>query len=142
MEYRCRGRASTLARSPAAASSARIPVTSSPSAARRPASVCLTSAEHPLVRLGGEGGERQVLHLPLVVVQPEPLGERHEQLHGRAGDPLALLPLGVVAEGAQVVHPVGELDDEDAQVDRGGEDHLAERLAPRRGRPTWTRRAW
>jgi hypothetical protein len=86
-------------------------------------------AEDPLVRLGGEGRERQVLDLPLVVIQPEPLGERHEQLHGRPGDPLALLPLGVVAQGAQVVHAVGELDDEDPQVDRGGEDHLAERLA-------------
>ena len=82
----------------------------------------------PLVRLGREVGERQVLHLPLVVIQPEPLRERNQELHRGPGDPLALLPLGVGRQGPQVVHPVGQLDDQDSQVDGGGDDHLLEGL--------------
>ena len=31
-------------------------------------------------------------------------------------------------QGPQVVHPVGQLDDQDPQVDGGGDDHLLERL--------------
>ena len=82
-----------------------------------------------LLRL--EHGEDQVLQFPKVGVQSEPPRERDEKFQRGPGDPLAFLPLRVEPQGAHVVHPVSELDDQHAQVNGRGHDHLAERLGLR-----------
>ena len=65
--------------------------------------------------LGLEGLEGQVLELPLHLPDPEPLGERRVDLHRLAGDALLLLAREAV-QRAHVVEPVGELDQDDADV--------------------------
>ena len=80
-----------------------------------------------LVALRVQGGEGEVLELPLDRVHAQPVGQRGEHLERLAG--LALL-LGrrQEAQRAHVVQPVGELDDQHAGVARHRHDHLADRL--------------
>ena len=78
-------------------------------------------------RLGLEHLEREVLELPLDLPDPEPLRQRGVDLHRLAGDPLLLLRLEV-AQGAHVVEPVGELDEDDADVVGHRQEHLPDVL--------------
>ena len=71
--------------------------------------------------------EPQVLELELDVVEPEPLGDRRVDLERLAGDrPAPRRRHG--RDGAHVVHAVGELHQDDAQVAHHRQQHLAERL--------------
>ena len=82
--------------------------------------------EHP-VALRIERTEAEVLELELHRVEAEPLGERGVDVERLAGDGAA--PLGRHrADGAHVVQPVGELDEDDAQVAHHRQQHLAERF--------------
>ena len=82
--------------------------------------------EHP-VALRIERAEAEVLELQLHRVEAEPLGERGVDVERLAGDGAA--PLGRHrADGAHVVQPVGELDEDDAQVAHHRQQHLAERF--------------
>ena len=84
-----------------------------------------------VVDLGVEGGEREVLELPLEGVHAEPVGQRREDLERLAG--LALLRLLLeVAQRAHVVQPVGQLDHEHPDVAAHRHDHLADGLRLRR----------
>ena len=67
--------------------------------------------------------EREVLELPLHLVDPEPVRERRVHLERLAGL-LHLLLLAEVLDRAQVVEPVGELDQDDADVLGHRHDHL------------------
>ena len=78
-------------------------------------------------RLGLEGLEREVLELPLDLPDPEPLGQRRVDLHRLAGDALLLLDRQR-AQRAHVVQPVGELDEDDADVLRHRQEHLPDVL--------------
>ena len=80
-----------------------------------------------VVDLGVERRERQVLELPLDGVHAEPVRERRIDLEGLVGLALGRL-LADVAPRAGVVQPVGELDDEDADVAGHRDDHLAHGL--------------
>ena len=80
-----------------------------------------------VVDLGVEGGEGQVLQLPLDGVHAEPVGQRRVDLERLVGLALGRLARDV-APGAGVVQPVGELDDEDADVAGHRDDHLAHGL--------------
>jgi hypothetical protein len=92
--------------------------------------VWCTLGHHPrnlVVALGVQGGEGQVLELPLHGVHAQPVRQRGEDLQHLAR--LALLLLArQVAQGAHVVQPVGQLDDQDPDVARHGDDHLAHGL--------------
>ena len=68
-----------------------------------------------------QGGEREVLELPLDRVDAEAVRERRVDLEGLLGL-LDLLLLGHRAERAHVVQAVGELDQDDPDV-RGHRDH-------------------
>ena len=71
--------------------------------------------------------EGQVLELPLHVPDAEARGERRVYLHRLPGDaPLVFLLQR--PERAHVVEAVGELDDDDAQVLRHRQEHLAQVL--------------
>ena len=68
--------------------------------------------------------EREVLELPLELVDPEPVRERRVDLERLLGL-LHLLLLAQVLDRAHVVEPVGELDQDHAHVLRHRHDHLA-----------------
>ncbi len=74
-----------------------------------------------------QGLEREVFQLPLEFLHAEAVRERRVDLQGLGRDP-ALLRLGEDAEGAHVVQAVGELDQQDADVARHRDDHLADVL--------------
>ena len=78
------------------------------------------------VALGVQGGEGQVLELPLELLDPEPVRQRRVDVEGLLGG-AALLPLRHHRHRAHVVEPVGELDDEHPPVRRHGHEHLAHR---------------
>ena len=78
------------------------------------------------VALGVEGGEGQVLELPLELLDAEPVGQRRVDVEGLLGR-APLLPLRHHGDGAHVVEPVGQLDDEDPPVVGHGHEHLAHR---------------
>jgi hypothetical protein len=78
-----------------------------------------------VVQLGVEGGEGEVLDLPLEGVHAEPVGQRCVDLQRLACDALTL---GVITESPHVVEAVGELDDEDPDVLRHRDHHLADGL--------------
>ena len=80
-----------------------------------------------LVGLGLEHLEGQVLELPLDLPDAQALGERRVDLGGLARD-AQLLVDGQRAQRAHVVQPVGELDEDDADVLRHGQEHLADVL--------------
>ena len=84
-------------------------------------------AREPAVGLRLEDLEAEVLELPLELPDAQALGERRVDLRGLAGDALLLLD-GQGAQGAHVVEPVGELDEDDADVLRHGQEHLADVL--------------
>ena len=68
--------------------------------------------------------EGEVLELPLERVDAEPVRERRVHLE-RLARLLHLLLAAQVLDRAQVVQPVGELDQDDADVLRHRDDHLA-----------------
>ena len=76
------------------------------------------------VALGVQRGEGEVLELLLDLLHAEAVRERRVDVEGLAGDAL-LLPLRQGGQGAHVVEPVGELDDEDPEVLRHRHQHLA-----------------
>ena len=77
--------------------------------------------------LGLEDLEREVLQLPLDLPDPEALGQRRVDLHRLAGDAELLLGRQPV-QGPHVVEPVGELDEDDPDVLRHRQQHLADVL--------------
>ena len=66
----------------------------------------------------------EILELPLEVVDAEPVSKRRVDLE-RLLRLLDLLLLAEVAERMHVVQSVTELDEDDADVGRHGDDHLA-----------------
>ncbi len=68
--------------------------------------------------------ERKVFELPFQCMDPEPVSERRVHLECLACL-LRLLRPRLVFDRAHVVEPVGELDEDDANVLRHGNDHLA-----------------
>jgi hypothetical protein len=68
--------------------------------------------------------EGEVFQLPLDLVDAEPVGERRVDLERLLGL-LHLLLLAEVLDRPHVVQPVGELDQDDADVLRHRDDHLA-----------------
>ncbi len=80
--------------------------------------------EH-LVAVGVQRPEAQVLELELHRVQAEALGDGGVDFQGLAGR-AAALHRRHDAQGAHVVHAVGELDHDDADVAHHGQQHLAE----------------
>jgi hypothetical protein len=83
------------------------------------------------VDLGLDHRERQILQFPLDRVHAQPVGQRGIDLQGVARD-ANLLVLAQRADGAHVVQPVGQLDDQDADVAAHRDDHLADGLGLRR----------
>jgi hypothetical protein len=80
------------------------------------------------VGLGLELLEREQLHLAHVLVHPHPLGERGVDVHRLAGDALALLGALDEVQRAHVVQPVGELDQQHADVLAHRQQELAQVL--------------
>ena len=76
------------------------------------------------VAAGMQGGEGQVLELPLDVLDAEAVGQRGVDVEGLLGAAL-LLPLGHGRDGLHVVEPVGQLDQQDPGVLGHGDQHLA-----------------
>jgi hypothetical protein len=126
MEYRCFGRPTTSATPP---SRSRVRAASRPSSIALPlAATRLDQARDLAVRPGVERLERQVLELPLDLLDAEAVRERRVDLEGLGRDPS--LPVGREhRERAHVVQPVGELDEQDADVARHRDDHLADVLS-------------
>ena len=80
------------------------------------------------VGVGLELLEGERLHLAHELVHADPLGERRVDVHRLAGDAQPLR-LGLdVMEGAHVVQPVGQLDQQHADVARHGEEEFAQIL--------------
>jgi len=69
----------------------------------------------------------EVLQLGLHPLDPEPAGDGSVDLSRLPGDALLLL-LWHVAQGPHVVEPIRQLDEDDPDVPRHGQDHLAEVL--------------
>ena len=80
-----------------------------------------------LVPVGIEGAKSQVLQFQLDGVQAEALRDGGVDLEGLAGD-AAALDRGHDPQRAHVVHAVGELDHDDADVAHHRQQHLAETL--------------
>ncbi len=76
------------------------------------------------VLLGLQVQQHHVVQVALEGLDAEPVAERDQYLQGLAGD---ALPGGGRAdpEGAHVVQPVGQLDDQDPDVLAGRDDHFA-----------------
>ena len=85
--------------------------------------------EH-LVAVRVQRAKPQILEFELDRVQTEALGDRRVDLQSLAGDAPAL-DRRHDAEGAHVVHAVGELDHDDADVAHHRQQHLAEALGLR-----------
>ena len=77
------------------------------------------------VALRVQRGEGQVLELPAHLLHAEAVGQRRVDVEGLLGR-AALLPLGHHGEGAHVVQPVGQLDQQDPPVVGHGDEHLAD----------------
>ena len=84
-----------------------------------------------LVGLGIEHFEAAVLEFALDAGHAQPVRERRVDVARLLGDAARALALQVL-DGAHVVQAVGELDEDDAQVARHGQQHLAEVLGLRR----------
>ena len=78
--------------------------------------------------LGVQLREGQGLQLRLHRIHADAFGERRIDLHGLAGDALAARQLRDVEQRAHVVQPVGELDQQDADVLAHRQHELAEIL--------------
>ena len=72
--------------------------------------------------------EGQRLHLVHDLVHADALGQRGVDIHRLAGDPPALVAVGHVMQRAHVVQPVGELDQQHADVVAQREQELAQIL--------------
>ena len=83
-----------------------------------------------LVHLGLQGGERQVLELPLDRVHAQAVGQRGVDLEG-LGCLLALFRGRQPPQGSHVVQTVGQFDHQHADVPRHGNHHLAHSLGGR-----------
>ena len=70
--------------------------------------------------------QRQVLELSRELPHPKPIGDRGVDFQGLAGDALATLVVQG-AEGAHVVQPIAQFDDNDADVLGHRHEHLAKR---------------
>ncbi len=79
-----------------------------------------------VARLGLELGEGQVLELLAHVLHADAAGECRIDVERLLGDAAALGGIGDEADRAHVVQPVGELDEQDADVVRHREHELAE----------------
>src|SRR5579872_135549 len=79
------------------------------------------------VRLRIEIAQRQVLEVPLHAVDAEAMSQRRVDLERLLGDGL-LLGRREALQGAHVVQPVGQLDDDDADVFGHRQEHLAQVL--------------
>ncbi len=88
-------------------------------------------ADDLVVDLRMQGGEAEILQLPLDGVHAEPVGQRSEDLEGLRRDP-GLLVGPQVVQGAHVVQPVGELDHQHPDVPAHRHDHLADGVGLRR----------
>ncbi len=71
-------------------------------------------------------GERQILELLLQLLHPEPVRQRRVDVERLLGDALLLLERHR-RDRAHVVQTVGELDDQDPEVLRHRDEHLAHR---------------
>ena len=71
-----------------------------------------------------QGCEAQVFELDLDLLHAQPVGQGGVDVEGLLGGP-GLFPVGHGRDGAQVVHPVGELDDQDPDVLGHRHQHLA-----------------
>ena len=69
----------------------------------------------------------QVLQLPLQLLHAQAVGDGGVDLHGLQGL-LLLLGVGLVLEGAHIVQPVAQLDEDDPHVLGHGHEHLAKVL--------------
>ncbi len=80
-----------------------------------------------LVPVGVQGSESQILELELHRVEPQALGDRRVDLQGFSG---AAAPLDRRhhPQGAHVVHAVGELDHDHADIAHHRQQHFAEAL--------------
>jgi hypothetical protein len=78
-----------------------------------------------VIHLRFEIAERQVLKLALYPLDAETMGDRRIDIHGLAGNQ-PLLQVRLVLQGTHVVQPVGQLDEDDADIIGHGEEHLAE----------------
>ena len=85
------------------------------------------AADDRRARLGVEDAEGDVLELVAHPLHAHPAGERREDVH-RLARLAQLLLRRQVLDGAHVVQPVGELDQQDAQVLRHRHQQLAEVL--------------
>ena len=74
-----------------------------------------------------ESPEAQILEFELDRVETEPFRDRRIDVEGLAGD-ATTLDRRHDAEGAHVVHAVGELDHDDADIAHHREQHLAKAL--------------
>ena len=72
--------------------------------------------------------ERERLHLVHHLIHADPLGQRGIDIHRLAGDAAALLLVRDVVERAHVVQPVGELDQQHADVVAEREQEFAQVL--------------
>ena len=80
-----------------------------------------------LISLGIEVLQRGVLELPLDLLHAEPVRQRRIDLHGLHG--LGhLLCRRLIFERAHIVQPVGDLDEDNADVLAHGHEHLAQIL--------------
>ena len=82
-----------------------------------------------VVLLGLEVAEREVLELPLQLPDAQPVGERRVDLH-RLLRHAAALGRRPELERLHVVEPVGQLDEDHADVLGHGQEHLAHVLGP------------
>jgi len=78
------------------------------------------------VLLGVQRAEREVLHLPLQRPHAQAVGQRRVNFQRFRRD-AALALHGQVPQRAHVVQAVRELDDDDAQVLRHGQEHFSQR---------------
>jgi hypothetical protein len=82
------------------------------------------------VRTGVQGLEREILELPLQLLDAQAIGEGGVDLEGLVGD-LVLARFRERREGSHVVEPIGELDEEDPDVAGHRHDHLPDILCLR-----------
>ena len=87
----------------------------------------LEALDDLVVADGVEDLERKVLKLPLDAAHAETVRDRRVNLHGLERL-VSLLALGQELERARVVQAVGELDHNDADILRHGEEHLTQIL--------------
>ncbi len=79
--------------------------------------------DEPVVGSGLHIAESVILELPFDLVDPQPVGQRRIDLHRLPGD--LLLPARIqIAQGAQVVGAVGQLDQHHADIFSHGDEHF------------------